>query len=527
MPGYVRATSGHWSANNMHEAPSHIAVNEGDIFPDDHWLVLSSNADHFEPVNLRADVCDAVDALYATRTQFAELVQRHGNNPSHWSASVRERATTYRAKEAELAEQIRGVDAAYDRLRSLADNSGAGETAPSIDRPSRGRNDTMSNNSGSSVRDRARRRLDALRNIPSDGVERLTRGFERTEAAADGGMELDVLSRWLLATSDPAYARAVGKLFRDPENGHREFDAEELKAYRDAKAVQRAMTLSPDTAGGFLVPTHLDPSIVLSNVGVIDPIRLLARTEVIAVDTWNGVSSAGVTASWDAEAAEVSDDSPTLAQPSVPTYKGAAFVAASIEAAMDTGVGNQLAALFSDAKQRLEGTAFLTGAGGTQPTGVVTSLGAGQKVATAAADVLASADVTKPAVALPPRWQPNAKYLANNATAIAIGAFETTAGALRYAEINGTPSTLLRKPLYEHSGMNKAGDTAAAGNDNVLLLGDFSQYLVVDRIGMTVEFIPHLFHTANNRPSGQRGWYCYWRTGGDTLVDDAFRLLTA
>jgi hypothetical protein len=28
---------------------------------------------------------------------------------------------------------------------------------------------------------------------------------------------------------------------------------------------------------------------------------------------------------------------------------------------------------------------------------------------------------------------------------------------------------------------------------------------------MDVELIPHLFATANNRPSGQRGLYAYWR----------------
>src|SRR5680860_105259 len=69
------------------------------------------------------------------------------------------------------------------------------------------------------VRDHARRTLDGLRSLPDHSRERLTRTFERAEAEPDG-RELDVLSQWLLATSSPSYARAVGKLFRDPENGH-------------------------------------------------------------------------------------------------------------------------------------------------------------------------------------------------------------------------------------------------------------------------------------------------------------------
>lgn len=45
-----------------------------------------------------------------------------------------------------------------------------------------------------------------------------------------------------------------------------------------------------------------------------------------------------------------------------------------------------------------------------------------------------------------------------------------------------------------------------------------------ERVGTTVEYIPHLLGS-NRRPSGQRGWYAYGRTGGDVLIDDAFRLL--
>ena len=57
----------------------------------------------------------------------------------------------------------------------------------------------------------------------------------------------------------------------------------------------------------------------------------MARTVQTTGDVWNGVSSDGVTAHWYAEAAQVSDDSPTLAQPSVPVYRGSAWVPFSIE----------------------------------------------------------------------------------------------------------------------------------------------------------------------------------------------------
>jgi HK97 family phage major capsid protein len=61
--------------------------------------------------------------------------------------------------------------------------------------------------------------------------------------------------------------------------------------------------------------------------------------------------------------------------------------------------------------------------------------------------------------------------------------------------------------------------------DYILIFGDFDNYVIADRVGMTVEFIPHLFHTTTNRPSGQRGWYAYYRVGADSVNNGAFRLL--
>jgi HK97 family phage major capsid protein len=62
--------------------------------------------------------------------------------------------------------------------------------------------------------------------------------------------------------------------------------------------------------------------------------------------------------------------------------------------------------------------------------------------------------------------------------------------------------------------------------DSEVLLGDFSQYVIVDRPGgMSVEYIPHLFNTSNNLPDGRRAWYATWRNGADVTNVDAFRLL--
>jgi HK97 family phage major capsid protein len=48
----------------------------------------------------------------------------------------------------------------------------------------------------------------------------------------------------------------------------------------------------------------------------------------------------------------------------------------------------------------------------------------------------------------------------------------------------------------------------ATQENYMAVFGDFSNYVIADRIGMTVAFIPHLFGTANGRTT-TRGWYAY------------------
>jgi HK97 family phage major capsid protein len=50
-------------------------------------------------------------------------------------------------------------------------------------------------------------------------------------------------------------------------------------------------------------------------------------------------------------------------------------------------------------------------------------------------------------------------------------------------------------------------------------------YSIIDRVGFRVELIPHLFSPSNNRPTGQRGLYAYWRVGAGVVNPNAARVL--
>jgi HK97 family phage major capsid protein len=124
--------------------------------------------------------------------------------------------------------------------------------------------------------------------------------------------------------------------------------------------------------------------------------------------------------------------------------------------------------------------------------------------------------------ALGPRYQPRAQWASSLAVANIsyrlVGGGNTT----EPQPWNETRDVLLGKPWNEISTM--PGGTITGGT--VLSYGDFqSAYTIVDRIGLSAELVPHLFGTANNRPTGQRGLYGYWRVGAVVTNSNAVRSL--
>lgn len=342
-----------------------------------------------------------------------------------------------------------------------------------------------------------------------------------------------VLSEFVTAVSDPNYYRAFMTVLTDPVHGHQRWTAEESAAFRATKT-RSAMSLT-DANGGYLVPFTLDPSIILTNSGTINPVRRLARNVTTTSDTWNGVTSAGVSAEWLAEAVEAADASPTFGQPSIRAEKGSAYLQASFEVAADSGIANDVGMLIADAKDRLEATAFTVGSGSGQPYGVVTRVSAvtasrvaGTSGAAGAADFVA-ADLYAVDNALASRWRANAAWLGHVSTINRIRQFAAGSGQQHsfIADLGmGQPSMMLGHPLYEASDLDSS--IVSGSNDDILLLGDFRQgYVVVDRIGTTIAYNP-LVLGSNRRPTAECAWFAYFRVGGDVTDPagcGAFKLL--
>lgn len=327
------------------------------------------------------------------------------------------------------------------------------------------------------------------------------------------------VSKHVIATSSPEYRSAFSKLISERSYA---LTPEEVRSVELARAASLT-----GNAGGYVVPTPLDPTIIDTRSGTANPLRQISRVVQTTANTWNGVSSAGVTASWDAEGAEVSDDAPTLAQPSITCYKGAAFVPFSIEIGADwQAIESDVRMMIVNAKDDLEATAFATGSS-SAPQGIVTALTGGSYIVNnSSSETFVVGDVYALEEALGPRYRANASFIANKAIYNKVRQFDTYGGAGMWERIGaGQPAQLLGYNAYEASAMDGAWDASATAHNYVMVLGDFSNYVIVDRIGLSVELVPHLLHTSNNLPNGKRGFYAYWRVGADSVNDAAFRML--
>ncbi|XVQ83171.1 phage major capsid protein [Microbispora siamensis] len=291
----------------------------------------------------------------------------------------------------------------------------------------------------------------------------------------------------------------------------------------------RAMSGGVDSAGGVGVPVLIDPTIILTAQGSPTTVLDLARTVTITTDEWKGVSSAGVTWSFDQEGAEVSDDSPTLGQPNVPTYTARGFIPFSIEIGMDyPSFAAEMTDLLSEGYMELVAQKSTLGTGSNEPTGIVTALDANTNVEVVVTTdgAFSAVDVYKLWDALPQKYRnrgDRVAWLSSTDVQNEIRNFGTTMGSNFTVDLTdeAIPRMFGRRYL-----LNDFMDdfTATTGAANLLVVGDWSNFLVAQRAGMQVELVPHLVG-ANRRPTGQRGLFAWARIGSDSINDLGFRML--
>jgi len=265
------------------------------------------------------------------------------------------------------------------------------------------------------------------------------------------------------------------------------------------------------------------------------PLLRVCRIEQVTNNIWKGVSSAGMTWSFDTEAAEVSDDTATLAQPSVTVHMGRGLIPYSIEVGQDyPGFASEMSRLLNQGWMDLLALKTMTGTGSGEPWGIFTAIDqtSASEVVTTTDGSFGGVDVFKTWNALPERYRSRATWVMNVTVESTVRQFAASAGSSSayftvdltqdgVSRINGRPVILTD---YAPAGVSGVVP-GTTGAQNILVVGDFSNYLIAQRAGMSVEQIPMLWGSGNRLPTGQRGLFAWARVGGDSIADNAFRLL--
>jgi HK97 family phage major capsid protein len=385
---------------------------------------------------------------------------------------------------------------------------------------------TPSRLSGDEFRDVALRNIESSRFIEDGSKERATTVVEtsRLDPASSG------VARYAALASDETYCRAFAKYLAGPLDCQLRWTPEEHKAWvRTNDEYRTWIAGSGGSGGGYLTPLYLDPTFVITGAGARNPFRQVSQIKTITTLTYNGATGAQVTAGLLSENAAYSDNTPTVSQVQIATYKIGAYIPASFEAFEDiVALAADVAEAFADAKLNYEATQFATGTG-SAPHGVVADVGAvtASRVSPATGGAFAIADLYSVHGGLPPRYRNSdpaqRAWMGSVNTIDKMRQFATSSNYATFLTdlAGGQPPRLLGDQLYEASAMSSSYTT---GQD-ILLFGDFSRFYIVDRLDLSIEFIPNVFDQSTGRPSGTRAWLCHWRVGSATADTGGFRLL--
>ncbi len=338
------------------------------------------------------------------------------------------------------------------------------------------------------------------------------------------------MARRILVTENEGYRNAWMKLMTYGAEAQMVFEDEERDAMRSYMEY-RASSEGSNGGGGFAIPVFIDPSVIMTAQGSSNPILQIARQVDVNTNVWKGVSSAGVTWSFDAENTEVSDDAPTIAQPTVNVFMARGFIPFSIEIGQDwPGYQQEMARLLAEGYDELLIDKFTRGSGTGEPKGILTAISAAAACRVGiqtSGQAFGANDAYNVWGNLLQRFRNNASWLMSvdvNNKLRQVG----TANVFHAFTVNiptEWADTFFGKQAYESPYMPNT-TTSTSANSGLALVGDFRNgYTIARRSGMSTELVPHIFSTTTNLPQGQRGIFAYSRIGGDCVNTNAFRLL--
>jgi HK97 family phage major capsid protein len=367
----------------------------------------------------------------------------------------------------------------------------------------------------------------ALRRLDDRSTTSHMSGDQKGEVERQLRRDPDIARR-ILVTETDAYRSAWMKLVTQPDAqlylSDEERDA--VRAYNEYRAAAEWTSAS----GGFGIPVFIDPSIILTAQESGNPFLSLARQVTVNTNQWKGVSSAGVSWAFQTEGAAATDNAPTLAQPTVTVHMARGFIPYSIEVGQDyPAFADEMATLLAAGYDELLVDKFTRGSGSGEPQGIVTALSANTnvRVKLTTAGTLGTPDPYAVWKALPQKYRRRAAWMMSVGVNNAVR--QLGSANVFHAYTENLPAEwadmLFGKQVVESPYMNDTPATTTS-NESLAVVGDWQNFVIARRGGMSVELVPQLFDVTNNRPTGQRGWFAYARIGSGSVNDLGFRVLT-
>jgi HK97 family phage major capsid protein len=288
----------------------------------------------------------------------------------------------------------------------------------------------------------------------------------------------------------------------------------------------RAMEEGTDAEGGYLVPEDWrdelihDPgapgSVIRPYCNVVQTGRDAGNMPTFGSVTWAGIAEEG--------AYTGAESTPTIGQVAFTIWKSGGLVRVSSELLEDEAhnLPSTLNQVFNEAAGRYEDEQVIAGDGTTEPQGLRTA--SITDVLMASATAVVAADVNKLYWQLPAQFRANATFYSGSSFMQQLSSIGSTAAGQTFGEdLTAAPGDTFRgRPtaLFDGTGWDDAA--AIAANEEVGAFGDFRNYYMIDRVGISIRRNDSLYMGTD-----QVGFFARKRGDGRVGLTNAFRIFKA
>jgi HK97 family phage major capsid protein len=258
-----------------------------------------------------------------------------------------------------------------------------------------------------------------------------------------------------------------------------------------------ALQEGTDSEGGYLVPQEFERA-VYASLGLLDPIRAAATVIQTASERNIPIETGVGSFSYINEEGEYGEDDPAFGHEVLKAWKFGGIIKVAEELLQDAGFSleSYLQGLGANRQAMLEGVSFSVGNGTSQPLGLFTAAA----VAGVNLGVITGAVSATPAITgdnlidtfyeLPNSYRKQASWLIGDTMISKIRRITTTDGQFLWQPglAAGQPDQILGRPLLTAEG----GPQPAAGAKTIVF-GDLKTYVIVDRLGLTMQRLNELY----------------------------------